>query len=371
MNRFPHAYLSTHKRAIPISLVHIFASIGTRLGLQVSPVNYPGTVLAHVIPKERDLQPIIVNPSSNLERDLAEELSTSRALDLLQSMDPTLSAETNLKPCGGQLMLLRASRNIISILPSLRYMQSPIVYPSVLFVLCTHLLFEGDNPTLEFLVSILRRKAQSLDCIFLLRDLRPVLNSRCQKVLQGYCNDVAANEDEIANTVRRRSVSKMRYFLGMPCRNSSGHLCFIYGWERMSPSNCSDYDITPPLVSDRIERETYHILRIDGAHQCMYFDCILIDRTYLFLKVVFLPEGSITPTTFTTSDVKALFESCPRAAVYFNGVESPNDPSKGVDSAEGRGRLLLSPHVHYCYPEDDDAGSSWVHSGSLSCDDLS
>ena len=274
MNRFPHAYLTTHKKAIPISLVHIFAAIGVRLGLQVSPVNYPGTVLAYVIPREQHLQPIIVNPSSNVEQDIVKELSTSPAL-VLQSMNP------NLKPCGGQLMLLRASRNIVSILPSL---QSPIVYPCVLLVLCTHLLFEADNPTLAFLVSILKRKAQSLDCIFLLRDLHPVLNPRCQKVLRGYCNDVLEDEAEIANTVRRRSVSKMKYFLGMPCRNSSGHVCFIYGWERMSPSGCADYDLTPPLVSDRIERETYHILRTDGAGQCMPFDCNFVDRnTYSFL----------------------------------------------------------------------------------------
>jgi hypothetical protein len=225
-------------------------------------------VLAYVIPSEPNLQPIIVNPSSDMEQDLAEELSTSRALAWLQTNNPMLSAETNLKPCGGQLMLLRASRNILSILPNL---DSPIFYPCALLVLCTHLLFDADDPTLGFLVSMLKRRAESLDCLFLLRDLLPVLNLRCQKVLRGYCNDVLEDEDEIANTVRKRSVFKMKYFLGMPCRNSSGHLCFIYGWERMSPSGCADYGITPPLVSDRIQRETYHILSIYGA-RCMYFD---------------------------------------------------------------------------------------------------
>lgn len=79
--------------------------------------------------------------------------------------------------------------------------------------------------------------------------------------------------------------------------------------------------------------------------------------------MVFLPEGSIAPTTFTKSDVESLFECSPGAAIYFSGVEFPKDPSKGVDHSEGRGRLLLSPHAHYWYPEDDAAGSSWVRNG--------
>jgi F-box protein 21 len=268
--------------AIPISLVHIFTAIGTRLGLDVSPVNFPGTVLAYVVPIEPGLQPLIVNPSSNTEQDLAEEVSKSRAHDLLQTMNPMLSTELNLKPCGGQLMLLRASRNIISILPNIRHMRSPIVYPCVLLVLCTHLLFEADNATLEFLVSILRRKAQALDCTFLLRDLYPVLHPRCQRVLRKFCNDVLEDENEIAVTIHWRSASKTKYFLGMPCRNSTGHLCFIYGWDRIPPFDRADYDITPPLVSDRLEREAYHIMGIDGAGQRMLFENVLNDRTYLF-----------------------------------------------------------------------------------------
>jgi len=61
MNNFPHAYLTSTKETIPICLVHIFTAIATRLGLNVSPINFPGTVLAHVLPHHEGAEPIIVS----------------------------------------------------------------------------------------------------------------------------------------------------------------------------------------------------------------------------------------------------------------------------------------------------------------------
>ncbi|KAF7347690.1 F-box domain-containing protein [Mycena venus] len=47
-NHFPHLYLTTNKRSIPISLVHIFVSLARQLGIPASPIEFPARVLAHI-----------------------------------------------------------------------------------------------------------------------------------------------------------------------------------------------------------------------------------------------------------------------------------------------------------------------------------
>lgn len=57
-NSFPHFFLRTHKRTIPISLVCIFVAIARRLGLPAIPLNTPGRVLAYLLGTHVDVTEI-------------------------------------------------------------------------------------------------------------------------------------------------------------------------------------------------------------------------------------------------------------------------------------------------------------------------
>jgi len=163
--------------------------------------------------------------------------------------------------------------------------------------------------------------------------------------MKHYCDDVLDEEDRRAVQMHRRSheVIDIKYFIGMPCLDSSGDLCFICAWDVV---HNIDFSSAPSLVSDRLERESYYLFKLDGTGQ-----------------VINLPKGNfLSTTTFTEADVHLLLEKT-EVARYFSGVQLPKDHTKGVEHRDGRGRLLLSPHTMSEYPEDDQAGDSWVNHG--------
>ncbi|RXW24004.1 hypothetical protein EST38_g1840 [Candolleomyces aberdarensis] len=98
MNHFPHTYLTTNKSTIPISLVHVALHLARHVGLDVSPVNFPGTVLGRV--ETGDAQPdhfFLINPSAP---DINDSI-------LLPNFGPTLTL-----PGDAEQLILRASRNV-------------------------------------------------------------------------------------------------------------------------------------------------------------------------------------------------------------------------------------------------------------------
>ncbi|KAF8593988.1 hypothetical protein BDV93DRAFT_565925 [Ceratobasidium sp. AG-I] len=48
MNHFPHKFLTTHRRSLPMSLVCVFVSLVRRMGLRAAPVGFPGNVHAWI-----------------------------------------------------------------------------------------------------------------------------------------------------------------------------------------------------------------------------------------------------------------------------------------------------------------------------------
>ena len=263
MNRFPHAYLTSYRKAIPISLVHVFAGIGRRLGIEISPLNVLGVVLAHVVPKESGMETIIVNPSARAETEFVEEISRSQAR--LQTLYPAIAVQEHFIPRATRVMLGRASRNIVASFGNhTGFINSgrSIIYPSLLLSLCAQLLVDRHNDGLELLADTLKPMASPLDCIFLLRSLSPMLWTTGQESVKRYCDGVWDDEVERAVKVHRRSPVNAKYFIGMPCLDSSGELCFIFSWDIIHT--------TPPLVSDQPERDSYHLLRLDGTMHCMW-----------------------------------------------------------------------------------------------------
>lgn len=222
MNNFPHAYLTTNKQTLPLCLVHIFTAIATRLGLNVSPINFPGTVLAHVLPRHEVTEPVIVNPSVAHPANL-----------ILNSMiEPFtgISNTTNFQPCTGLLMLLRASRNILSSLVPIDDVPQSILHPSLLLSICVHLLFQADNDTLNTLLSNICLEAW--DCIMLLDRLVPSLVARCQAKVISHCQTVLNAEAAAELKIHNRSDKPVKYFVGMAFVHAKyKYVGFIYGWD--------------------------------------------------------------------------------------------------------------------------------------------
>lgn len=114
-NHFPHLFLSSIKKTIPLSLVCVFVAIGNRLGLQLSPVNYPRKVLVHVVHPLKVDNAIWVDVTANLGRNIL-----NYQLDVLAGMaddnvDPHLpDFRAWISPASVPTMLVRSANNILN-----------------------------------------------------------------------------------------------------------------------------------------------------------------------------------------------------------------------------------------------------------------
>ena len=221
MNNFPHAFLTTNKQTLPISLVHIFTAIATRLGLNASPINFPGTVLAHVLPRHEAAEPIIVNASHPTNTILNSQINNATDLPPFQ-------------PCTGSLMLMRASRNILSSLMSIHDVRPSILHPSLLLSICVHLLFQADDDILDRLLA--DASLQPWDCIFLLDRLAPQLMPRWRGMIRSNCQTVLDAEAAAELNIHNRTGTAVKYFVGMAFVHVRyNYVGFIHGWD-VSPS---------------------------------------------------------------------------------------------------------------------------------------
>ena len=227
MNNFPHAFLTTDKETLPISLVHIFTAIATRVGLNASPINFPGIVLAHVLPRLEVAEPIIVDPSSPTDSILNSHINNATNVGDIAS---------HLHPCDGLPMLMRASRNILS---SLSHDVRPEVYPSIyrpslLLSICVHLLYGAVDDILNRLLA--NAFLQAWDCIFLLDRLAPSLKPRCRGMIRSHCQTVLDAEAAAELNIHSRTGIPVKYFVGMAFVHARyNYVGFIFGWD-VSPS---------------------------------------------------------------------------------------------------------------------------------------
>ena len=219
MCNFPHAYLTTNKQTLPISLVHIFTAIATRLGLNASPINFPGTVLAHVLPRHEAAEPIIVNATHPTNPILNSEINNATQL-LIAS---------HFRPCTGLPMLIRASRNILSALSS-QDVPPSIFRPSLILSICVHLLLQANDDILQRLLA--DTYLHPWDCIFLLDRLAPSLIPRCQSMIRSHCQSVLDQEAAAELNVHRRTGIPVKYFVGMAFVHARyKYVGFIFGWD--------------------------------------------------------------------------------------------------------------------------------------------
>lgn len=229
LDKFPHAYLTTHKDTIPISLVHVFIAIAARLGIQAFPINFPGTVLCHVAAHEPDNPPLIVNPSSRNpnyavldDRIPPDESPVHR----MSRYHPQQLVQRLLIPCPAVVMLLRFCRNVSA---SFSYGSDVQKYASALLISVIMLLYESDFINFADLLRLV--KLRPLDCIFLLDEVEPYLAEDRAGRLRETCAAVLVDQKAAVQEQKWRKGENPGFFVGMPFyTHASSSPDFIWKW---------------------------------------------------------------------------------------------------------------------------------------------
>ncbi|TFK36986.1 hypothetical protein BDQ12DRAFT_736713 [Crucibulum laeve] len=333
LNLFPHAYLTTHRKTIPISLIHVFVALARRLGVDASPVNFPGTVLAHISLPAPGNTSIYIN---------AFAPDVAGCIVNFEAGSPHLYSNMSeyLAPVGSSLMLLRSARNILSAATTVvRELRVGFQVP-----LCVHLLFQADNRSiLEILANM---TLNPLDCAtFLLDKVAPTLQvGRLQHLLRQCCRTVLQAENHAAQVMKRRVDNQsVKYFVGMPFEHVRyGYIGCIIGWDE----NCTaTYEWIQQMKVDTLprgrEQPFYNVLSVDGSQR-------------------YVAEENISPIELEELVISHFNEANEMLPMYFEGAEINRQ-----NGSAGRCRLLLSPESAQAYPDDDLVGSTWVTSNVL------
>lgn len=235
MNNFPHAYLTTNKRTLPIALVHVFVSLARRLGLDASPVNFPEKVLCHVrSPREGDgpyhINTYVSNADNCIIRmqDLRLHTSNPHILDTI----PQAYLSRYLDPADPSVMLLRAARNILVSYSHVPYLPYDVAQSCLYLTVVVHLMFHGD---IEGIARVLGTvNLRPVDCAtFLMNRLAPLLSTPTRLLLETHCRQTLEEEAmEAAMVQTRNGPYSVQYFVGLPFRHRRyGYIACIIGWD--------------------------------------------------------------------------------------------------------------------------------------------
>ncbi|KAJ3568594.1 hypothetical protein NP233_g5615 [Leucocoprinus birnbaumii] len=339
MNHFPHAYLTTNRLTLPIALIHIFVSLGRRLGLDASPINFPEKVLAHVRSHREREEPYYINA---YVRDASECIISRGDLGLHLS-NPDILIPTHLSPAAPSIMLLRAARNILISYSHASRLSYDMAQGCLYLAMVVHLMFHGD---VEGVAQILRTvDLLPIDCsTFLMDKLAPILPPPSRMLLELHCKTALEQEAVESEKVQVRSrFEPVRYCVGLPFKHRRyGYIACIVRWDEVCKA--SDSWINQMRVDD-----------LDfGRHQPFYTSLVLDEHA----TQRYIAEENIIPIPLPEGYIDEFFEKHPNMAMYFQGVEFEDSPEP-----EKRWRMVLSPESRAHYPEDDAYGSAWVKDG--------
>ena len=232
-NHFPHRFLSTNRKTIPLSLVYVFVAISRRLGIAASPTDFPHRVMAHVSSPNQDVADIYIDVYGSSTKAVLSARDDIPQL-LRQAGIAPASMLRYIAPCSAAPMLLRAARNILSSLRMLPLGPNDIseadcqaaMYASY----CVNILMTGDNQLIPHLVNSLSNFPLDLGPV--LHDtFAPLLQARSAQVLTDSCKDVIAAEEEAATASNSRP-GHVNYFVGMIFEHArQGYMGCIKGWE--------------------------------------------------------------------------------------------------------------------------------------------
>ncbi|KAF8640838.1 hypothetical protein AX17_000487 [Amanita inopinata Kibby_2008] len=343
LNHFPHSYLTTNRRTLPISLVHVFVAISTRIGVNASPVDFPGTVIAHVEVQRPESHVLFVNPSTMDATTCIMDIPADVQTMVARLPIAPESMAGLLVPCKATSMLIRASRNLLAAFQEDSTLEYNDSQPAMLAAITIQILLQVEPRFLMTLMGVIELNA--LDCTALfLNKLSPIVSSQHRNLLERICSPILnAEAKSAATSTERQSNPTVRYFVGMAFKHARyGYTGCIVGWNSIckAPEDWMRRMRIDELTRGR-NQPFYLVYADDSAHK-------------------YVAEENIICVNPTVDIVQLLYRTVLTLPVYFEDVE--------LHEFEGnpmRGRFLLSPDSLRAYPDDDDVGARWVREGRL------
>ncbi|KAJ4485824.1 hypothetical protein J3R30DRAFT_3283764 [Lentinula aciculospora] len=342
---FPHSYLTSHKRTIPLSLAHIFVSIAQSLGVVASPVDFPVRVLVH-----------ISVPDPEADDFFVDVLGLQNILSLRDDIPAILARQGiqadrmihYISPCGADSMLVRNGRNILS---SLNIPDTPLslIRPSALLAFTIFLVLTpptgGGRLVYRFMT-----QADPLDCAtFICGALIPSLDgaSKVQDDLRQECQKTLNEEAKHAGEIRLRSSEEktVEHFVGMLFEHRKySYTALVTGWDVTSESWMREMRVSD--LPRGQNQPFYHVVCMDSSSR-------------------YVAEDNIKP--LLTSSNELLTEMCQSIRIlpkFFTGVLAKTTMRSAdvgiIPVQERRARFVLSPELREAYPEDEAWGDAWL-----------
>ncbi|KAJ6575292.1 YccV-like-domain-containing protein [Mycena capillaripes] len=322
-NHFPHLYLSTNKRTIPISLVHVFVSLARHLGVSASPVEFPTRVLAHVAspPGADDFLVDVFGAETQAIVSLRTDIPSM----LLRLGIPPINISQYISPCGASPMLLRAARNILA---SFRNDASRSTAQSAIYAaVCIHILLTNETELVAHMLSHV--DLDPLYCATFLNDMKPLLRQGVQHQLENSCRIALELEEQQAIIVHPRTGNApIAHYVGMVFDHRSYHyIGCIIGWDpTCSATSEWQTNMNVRSLPRGPNQPFYHVLSLDGGQR-------------------YVAEDNVNPISLTTELALQFFKEVPIIPRYFS------DAFTHLDACRGRWRL--SPELQRAYPDDE------------------
>ncbi|KAJ7110041.1 YccV-like-domain-containing protein [Mycena epipterygia] len=331
-NHFPHVYLTTNRRSIPISLVHIFVCLARNVGILASPVEFPTRVLVH-IPSPPGADDFLVDVYGADTKAIVSLRNDIPAMLMRLGISPN-NLSQYVSPCGAAPMLLRTARNILS---SFRNDASRATAQSAIYAaVCIHLLLTNETQLVAHMLSHV--DLDPLYCATFLSDLQPLLRHGCQHLLESSCRNALEVEEEQAGLVHPRTAqAQITHYVGMVFEHRLYHyMGCIIGWEPTCLATDEwQNNMNVGSLPRGANQPFYHVLSIDGSQR-------------------YVADDNIVPTILTPDLALQFFNEVPVLPRYFSDV-----------TFSGRGRWRSSPELQQAYPDDERVSQTYDEFGSL------
>ncbi|KAI4528313.1 hypothetical protein K525DRAFT_262089, partial [Schizophyllum commune Loenen D] len=231
-HHFAHFYLTSHKKTLPLALVHVFVAICNRLGLQAYPVDFPFRVIAHVSHPSPTADDIYVDVYGSDTRAILD-VRTDVMTRVMAAGIPPDKVSTHIAPRRPTPLLLRSARNITS--SEFEDLESPrlLIRDACHVSKCLATLLSG-QPGMDLSGLLLGTDTIHFDCAtYLSGIMAPALQAPHNRHLALMCDNRirAARDAEGVVTMRTSSDREIKYFVGMIFRHVRyGYTGVITGW---------------------------------------------------------------------------------------------------------------------------------------------
>ncbi|KAL0579456.1 hypothetical protein V5O48_002562 [Marasmius crinis-equi] len=334
-HQFPHAYLTTNRKANPISLVHVFVAIAHFVGVIASPVDFPVRVLAHVAEPREDVDDFFVNVYDSQILSLRDDIPH---LLSRQGVSPART-EDFITPCGPIPMILRAGRNIMAALHSPGNASASLARAAIIFTFSMHIQLSDRSDLVPPFIA----GCEALDCAtFVSEEMIPEHpeGSTTRELLASGVKETMEREKAEAEVIHYRSQEEtsIQHFVGMVFQHRAYHyIGCIFGWD---PVCAASEDWIREMNVKSLPRGRYQ----------PFYQSFCNDGS-----IRYVAEDNVTSLPDPEEEVFINFHRkigvLPR---YFSGVHMRRAGNSS------RGRFFPSPEILRTYPEDDDIGRAWV-----------